>query len=108
MTAFFLKALTALATFALASLLHAQDATNTLESGLGDGPKVWDRLRIRMPGNSAFAYDRPGYGNTPAAKTSRGSCAKAHELHERLESARIPAPYVPVAHLLGGHYARAG
>ncbi|MBA4760512.1 alpha/beta hydrolase [Sphingomonas sp.] len=107
MTGFYLKALAAIATLALPSLLHAQDATVVLESGLGDGAKVWDRLRGEMPGISVFAYDRPGYGKTPAANAPRDPCTIARELHERLALAQIPPPYVLVGHSLGGQYAYA-
>lgn len=107
MTGFFFKALAALATFAVPSLLHAKDVTVVLESGLGDGAKVWDRLRAEMPGISVFAYDRAGYGKTPATNAPRDPCTIARELHERLASARIPPPYVLVGHSLGGQYAYA-
>lgn len=107
MTGFILKALAAMANLALPSLLHAQDATVVLESGLGDGANVWDRLRGEMSGIPVFAYDRPGYGKTPATSAPRDPCTIARELHERLASAHIPPPYVLVGHSLGGQYAYA-
>lgn len=107
MIGFILRTFATLTTIALPTLLHAQDVTVVLESGLGDGAKVWDRLRDEIPGIAVFAYDRPGYGKTPATSAPRDPCTIARELHERLASAHIPPPYLLVGHSLGGQYAYA-
>lgn len=107
MTGFITRALAAIALLMLPSALHARHGTVVLESGLGDGAKVWDRLRSKMPGVPVFAYDRPGYGKSPATHTPRDPCTIARELHERLAAAHIPPPYILVGHSLGGQYAYA-
>lgn len=98
----------ALAT-ALASSAAAQPApTVVFEAGLGDGASVWAATTARLgPAVSIFAYDRPGYGRTPAAATPRDACTIARELHARLSVAGHPPPYVLVGHSLGGRYAYA-
>lgn len=107
MTGFITKASVVMALFMLPCSLRAQDVTVVLESGLGDGAKVWDRLRRKMPGVPVFAYDRPGYGKSPATHTPRDPCTIARELHERLAAAHIAPPYILVGHSLGGQYAYA-
>lgn len=93
----------------LASPAAAQPApTVVFEAGLGDGAAVWDATKARLgPTVSTFAYDRPGYGRTPAAATPRDACTIARELHVRLSAAARPPPYVLVGHSLGGRYAYA-
>lgn len=76
------------------------------QSGLGDGrapwAPVWDRL---PPGQSAWAYDRPGYGGSPSvAWGRRDPCTAARELHQALQAAGVKPPYVLVGHSLGGLY----
>lgn len=88
---------------------RAQPApTVVLESGLGDGGSVW-RKAIAHLGQSlpVFAYDRPGYGRSPASRTPRDPCTIATELHARLQAAGRAPPYILVGHSLGGQYAYA-
>ena len=97
----------AMAILAIPATAHAQKLpTVVLESGLGDGADVWNALRAKLALPS-FAYDRPGYGATPASLTPRDPCTIAHELHERLTQAFVKPPYVMVGHSLGGQYAYA-
>lgn len=107
MTKSIIKTIAAMAVLLLPTVLHARDATVVLESGLGDGAKVWGKLLGLMPGVPAFAYDRPGYGKSPATTAPRDPCTIARGLHDRLAAARIPPPYVLVGHSLGGQYAYA-
>ena len=87
---------------------HAQERpTVVLESGLGDGEGVWNSLRAKLAPLASFAYDRPGYGATPASLTPRDPCTIAQELHSRLAEAGVSPPYLLVGHSLGGQYAYA-
>ncbi len=75
------------------------------QAGLGDGSAVWSALWERLePGQPVFAYDRPGYGDSSAAKAPRDPCAIAEELHAALKAAHVPPPYLLVGHSIGGLY----
>lgn len=81
--------------------------TVIFEAGLGDDHRVWHSVIERLDGTATFAYDRPGYGGTPASKSPRDPCTIASELHERLRASGIRPPYLLVGHSLGGQYAYA-
>lgn len=73
------------------------------QSGLGDGKDIWAQVIERVPDTfSVFAYDRPGYGESPGAHNVRDPCAISRELHTLLQAASIAPPYVLVGHSLGG------
>lgn len=75
------------------------------QAGLGDGSAVWSALWERLePAQPVFAYDRPGYGGSSAARAPRDPCAIADELHAALQAARVPPPYLLVGHSIGGLY----
>lgn len=79
--------------------------TVVFQSGLGDGMSVWAAVIRRLPPTvSTFAYDRPGYGGSPAKSGSRDACTIAQELHEALHAAGRRPPYLLVGHSLGGLY----
>lgn len=48
-----------------------------------------------------LVYDRPGYGWSESAKTSRATEQVARELNELLEKANEKSPYILVAHSMG-------
>lgn len=76
-----------------------------LQSGLGDGVGPWDAVSQTLQGRRAvFAYDRPGYGASPAASGPRDPCTVAAELHALLAATGVKPPYVLVGHSLGGLY----
>ncbi|MEO8302363.1 MAG: alpha/beta hydrolase, partial [Rhizomicrobium sp.] len=52
------------------------------------------------------AYDRAGYWKSPATTDARDAGAEADDLAALLRAAKLPAPYVIVAHSMGGHIAR--
>jgi pimeloyl-ACP methyl ester carboxylesterase len=54
---------------------------------------------------TAVVYDRGGTGYSDPVRLPRTAAAVAVELHELLHAQDIPAPYVLVAHSLGGAYA---
>ena len=76
-----------------------------LQSGLGDGKAPWAPVYSALAEtNTVFAYDRPGYGDSPATKSPRDPCTIATELRNALRAANLPPPYVLVGHSLGGLY----
>ncbi len=80
--------------------------TAVFQSGLGDGKAVWAAVVDRVaPPVAVFAYDRPGYGSSPATTgPPRDPCTIARELREILRATGIEPPYVLVGHSLGGLY----
>jgi len=77
------------------------------QSGLGDGMDVWAPVIHRVaPGTAVFAYDRVGYGASTVVPTAprRDPCTIARELHDTLQAAGVPPPYVLVGHSIGGLY----
>ena len=54
---------------------------------------------------TAVVYDRGGTGYSDPVPLPRTAAAVATELHELLQALDLPAPYVLVAHSLGGGYA---
>ncbi|WKE64044.1 alpha/beta hydrolase [Gallaecimonas kandeliae] len=77
--------------------------TVVFQAGLGDGKDVWGKVIGQLPGSLAlFAYDRPGYGDSPLAQDKRSPCAISRELHALLKAAKVAPPYLLVGHSLGG------
>lgn len=75
------------------------------QSGLGDGKDSWRPVfHTLSASNQVFAYDRPGYGRSPAAKSPRDPCTIAAELRSTLKAAGISPPYILVGHSIGGLY----
>ncbi len=80
--------------------------TIVFQSGLGDNKSVWSDVLHALPLTTpVFAYDRPGYGDSPGVNGARDACTISEELHNLLKSEKIPPPYVIVGHSLGGLYA---
>ncbi len=63
--------------------------------------KVIDSL---SPDASIFAYNRPGYGNSPASETARDGATIVEELRQSLKHKGLAPPYILVGHSLGGLY----
>lgn len=79
--------------------------TVVFQAGLGDGLATWSALWERLPpALPLFAYDRPGYGASPATAAPRDACSIASELHALLRAAGVPPPYLLVGHSLGGSH----
>lgn len=79
--------------------------TVVLQSGLGDGKDSWKTIYQQIAvSNRVFAYDRPGYGDSPWVKAPRDPCSVATELRGALRAAGLSPPYVLVGHSLGGLY----
>ncbi|KAA1247396.1 alpha/beta hydrolase [Mycobacterium simiae] len=108
---------------------HGQGgATIVLESGYHDSSDPWSLTDAAAPAVGpavlpalagdyrVCAYDRPGalrYTNPPSVTDRSSPVAMPRtaqdvvgDLHELLATARVPGPYVLVAHSLGGLFAR--
>ncbi|MCU1231471.1 MAG: alpha/beta hydrolase [Acidobacteria bacterium] len=80
--------------------------TVVFEAGLGDTVETWSSLFDDVARFShAFAYDRPGYGNSGRAFSPRDGAHIVVELHELLRAANAKPPYVMVGHSFGGMFA---
>jgi pimeloyl-ACP methyl ester carboxylesterase len=78
-----------------------------LESGLGAGAFNWRFVHATLARTTKVcAYDRAGYWKSPPATGARDAGAEADDLAALLKSANLPAPYVIVAHSMGGHITR--
>jgi pimeloyl-ACP methyl ester carboxylesterase len=100
-----------------------------LESGYHDGASIWFLKDLLFPAagppvfpglaatNQVIAYYRPGtldYATSPLEINTKSSPAHmprtaadvVRDLHTALGDARVPAPYVLVAHSLGGLFSR--
>jgi pimeloyl-ACP methyl ester carboxylesterase len=75
------------------------------QSGLDDGLATWRPVLARLDADQrVWAYDRPGYGDSPARPGPRDACTIAAELRTALQRAAVPPPYLLVGHSLGGLY----
>ena len=75
------------------------------EAGLGDGKDSWTRLFNELRDTSrVFAYDRAGYGGSPARDGARSGAQIVDELRALLQAAGVRPPYVLVGHSLGGTF----
>ena len=81
--------------------------TVIFESGLGDDNEVWTVLQLEISKNTrTFSYDRAGLRNSETGNLPRTSLDQVHELHTVLNKAKVKAPYIIVAHSIGGYNAR--
>lgn len=85
----------------------ARGPTVVIETGGGEPFMFWWPIVERVAEfASVFAYDRAGIGASDRAPRARTPLDSAHELHALLERARVPGPYILVAHSAGGLIAR--
>jgi predicted alpha/beta superfamily hydrolase len=81
--------------------------TIVLEAGSGGTSRTWRTLMPELAGIArVVSYDRAGLGRSEPSPRPRSARVIAEELHDALRSARLPPPYVLVAHSAGGLYAR--
>ncbi len=81
--------------------------TVVLEAGLGDNLASWEQLhRLLVRHTRVVAYDRAGFGHSESSDAARTPEQVAVELRGLLREARVPPPYVLVAHAEGALYAR--
>lgn len=78
-----------------------------LEAGLGNDSSVWSSVMPDIANTTEVcAYDRAGMGTSSKAPRPHSNQQMADELHALLQKAKIPPPYVIVAHSMGGANAR--
>lgn len=81
--------------------------TVIFESGLGGSNYDWEQVQPQISKiTRTFSYDRAGIGGSDKSKLKRTSLNQVHELHTLLKAAKVKAPYVIVAHSIGGYNAR--
>lgn len=81
--------------------------TVVFESGLGCTHDDWKAVQDQISKHTrTFSYDRAGLGNSDKVDLPRTSLDQVHELHTVLNEAKVKAPYIIVAHSIGGYNAR--
>lgn len=76
-------------------------------AGHGSEMQSWEAMYQRLEkGTTVFSYNRPGIGASETMPGPRDAVTIAREMSTMLEAAKLPAPYVLVAHSMGGIYAR--
>ena len=81
--------------------------TVVIEQGAGEPWIFWWAIVERVAKfASVCTYDRAGIGSSDVAPSPYSPLDSARELHTLLEGARIPGPYIVVAHSYGGLIAR--
>lgn len=84
----------------------AEEGTPTVvfASGMGASCLSWTRVQPEIAQFSrAVSYDRAGHGWSDLAPEPRTARQLAQELHELLDAAGVPGPYVLVGHSFGGY-----
>lgn len=77
----------------------AGEPTVILDGGLGEWSIHWTGVQARLIGlTRVCAYDRAGYGWSPAAHAPGGAARRAEDLHALLLGADVAPPYVLVGH----------
>jgi pimeloyl-ACP methyl ester carboxylesterase len=80
-----------------------QHPTVILEAGGGGYSTVWSRVQdLLVTRVRTCAYDRAGLGWSQPGPAPRTMTQEVFELHNLLQAAKIPAPYVLVGHSIGG------
>lgn len=81
--------------------------TVILDSGLGDTYLSWQKVQPEIAKFvQVCSYDRAGIGYSDPSSQPRTSGVIASELHELLQAAHVPPPYVLVGHSMGGYNVR--
>lgn len=85
----------------------AAGPTVILMAGGRGTTSTWDKVQTRI---SSFAkvcsYDRAGLGRSSAIQHDQSAYEIVNDLAVLLKAAQVPAPYVLVAHSIGGLYVR--
>lgn len=81
--------------------------TIVLESGSGGTSRTWRTLQPTLSSLSrTVSYDRAGLGQSEPSNKPRSARVIAEDLHRALRAAKLPPPYIFVAHSADGIYAR--
>lgn len=77
--------------------------TIVLEAGAYSYSTEWYWVQKQLSRtNRVCSYDRAGYGWSEPVPGSRDGLQLVHELHDMLQTANVPGPYVMAGHSLGG------
>jgi pimeloyl-ACP methyl ester carboxylesterase len=81
----------------------AGSPTVVIEAGLGDWSTAWSSVQAEVSKTTRVCtYDRAGSGWSEPGAPPRDARQFVNELHNLLQKAGIPEPYVLVGHSLGG------
>jgi pimeloyl-ACP methyl ester carboxylesterase len=81
--------------------------TVILEAGTGDSSEVWSAVQKQVEQFAhVCSYDRLGLGKSDKPAVAHTADEIVGDLHQLLQAARIPPPYVMVGHSIGGIYVR--
>jgi len=77
--------------------------TVILDAGLGDSFTSWQKVQAQIAKfTRVCSYDRAGIGYSDSSPRPRTSRIFAEELHQLLQNAPVPSPYILVGHSMGG------
>lgn len=83
------------------------DYTVIFEAGLGHGSEDWTLIQPEISKIAkTFSYERVGIGNSDTTKSRRTCLVQVRALHKLLDKVKAKAPYIIVAHSIGGFNAR--
>lgn len=87
--------------------LEAPGPTVILEAGLAADHRTWTQVQPDVASLARVcSYDRAGLGQSDAGPLPRDAAQAAQDLAALLATARVPEPYLLVAHSFGGLFAR--
>jgi pimeloyl-ACP methyl ester carboxylesterase len=85
----------------------AHGPTVILEAGSGDSSEVWDAVQKQVEQFAGVcSYDRLGLGKSEKLAAPHSADEIVDDLHQLLQAARVPTPYVMVGHSIGGIFVR--
>lgn len=85
----------------------ANGPTVILEAGTGDSSDVWTPVQRQVEQFAhVCSYDRLGLGKSAKLAVARTADQIVDDLHQLLQAAHVPPPYVLVGHSIGGIYIR--
>ena len=86
---------------------NARGATVILEAGHGDSSEVWSAVQKQVEQFAhVCSYDRLGLGKSDKVPVAHTADEIVDDLHQLLQAAHAPSPYVMVGHSIGGIYVR--
>ena len=86
---------------------NARGATVILEAGHGDPSEVWSAVQKQVEQFAhVCSYDRLGLGKSDKVTVAHTADEIVDDLHQLLQAAHVPPPYVMVGHSIGGIYVR--
>ena len=86
---------------------NARGATVILEAGHGDSSEVWSAVQKQVEQFAhVCSYDRFGLGKSDKVPVAHTADEIVDDLHQLLQAAHAPSPYVMVGHSIGGIYVR--